>query len=340
MKANQLCALALLSLFFFACKKDISNQNSTISSQTKEENGRLVFDSHESFYAFAKDLDEGKAYVNSSFSSLQKAFDKAAQLEDESAVSNELKDLESFNFPPSFAKILNSKGEVKIGNEVIWYHSGKKYFIPVSSEAQIKNIKLTPGNIAKVANAGSNVTPVKLKNVSLEAVSNRVYLDENDLDARHQREFNQVYPANGGPRKYVHEVVAFSDGYWINTPNGSIYNWFAQINLRIKMEWKTSKGKWRPAGETRDVSVNIQSNAILKDAGVGGYAYGPSISANYSTQTNSDYYVGLARYNGSGTPPSSQYWQLDLWGTIYQHVVGDNASNAWYNTGTSTSPLW
>lgn len=337
MKTNNLFGLVLLSLFFFSCKKDISNQNPTTSNSAKEENGRLVFDSHESFYAFVDDLDNGKAEVNSSFSSLQKAFDKASQSEDESTVSPEIKDLQSFNFPPSFTRILNKKGEVKIDNDIIWYHSGKKYFIPVSDESELERRKLNPENISKVSNAGSKIAPLTLKNISLKDVSNRTYLPTNGaLDARHQHEFNQVYPPTGGPRKYVHEIITYGEGYWL--PN-NVYIWFTQINLRIKMEWKNSNGKWRPAGETRDLTVNISGNATLRNAGTGGYEFGPTISHNNSTQVNSDYYVGLAKYNGSGIPPA-QDWQLDLWGTIYQHVVGDLTSNAWYNTGTSTSPLW
>lgn len=349
MKANRLFALPLFALFFFACKKDISDQDSAIDKTTKEEvkspkeeNGRLVFDSHENFYAFMDDLDGGKVTVNTNFFSLQKVFDKAAQEEDESDISPEIKDLQSFNFPSSFAKVLNSKGEVKIGNEIIWYHSGKKYFISISNEPELENIKLVPEKIAKAYDAGSKLMPVNPEDISAEETNNRVTLAAGGaLDARHQREFNQVYPPNGGPRKYVHEIRTYTESYTSNVNSYNIVYRYAKVLLRIKMEWKTSRGKWRPAGETRNVTINVTGNATMKnDGGSGYYTAGPEINQNYSLQVNSDHDVILGIYYVDTYGTGEVQWQLDLWGTIYQHVVGDNVSNGWYNTGTASYPLW
>lgn len=105
------------------------------------------------------------------------------------------------------------------------------------------------------------------------------------------------------------------------------------------MEWKGRKG-WKPAGETRDVMVSLNGNAAVNNPGQGGYEIGPVIQKNASLQVNSDYYVPLAKFNGSGELPWNASWALDLWGTIYQHVVGDIPQNEWYNTGTYSSPLW
>jgi len=328
-----------LTLFFFSCKKDITNSNSPNTQHAKELNGRLTFDSYENFYAFIDDLDKGEKDISTDFPSLWQITNESVKLEDESEVSDEIQDLLKFDFPSSYLKVLNGKGEVKIGDEIIWYHGGKKYFIPASDEYKIDKIKLSPETIVKSCRAGADVIQVNIKNSSVNLnTSDRYYFPFGGaLSAIHQHEFNQVYPPNGGPRKYVHEVITFFDGYWVGP---SVYIWTTVISLRIKMEWKGSSGSWKPAGETRDVSVSLNGNAAVSNPGQGGYEIGPVILTSSSLQVNSDYYVPLAKFNGSGTLPGSTSWALDLWGTIYQHVVGDITANEWYNTGTSTSPLW
>ncbi|HTN05950.1 hypothetical protein [Agriterribacter sp.] len=337
MKTKYFCGILLITILVASCKKETSSsfENETLTPNIK--NGRLVFNTPAEFDSYTGDLYDKNVKLPSGFNSLQQTLDETYSTKEGKEVSTEIKDLLDFYFPPSYLAILNNKGEVRIGDEIVWYHGGKKYYIPIEKEISLEKIKLSPEKIEKFSIAGSKVIEVKDEKPDFSG-SRRLYITPSGgLDARHQHEFNQVYPPSGGARKYVHEIRTFFDSYWISP---SVYIWNAYISLYIKMEWKNSKGKWKPAGETRDVSVNISGQATINTPGQGGYAIGPLIQQNNSLQVNSDYIIPLAHFNGSGTLPSNAQWSLDLTGTIYQHVVGDISQNAWYNTGTLQSPLW
>ena len=334
MKANYFCGILLFAILFASCKKEASssfeNENETFTPNI--ENGRLVFSSHDEFYSYIDDLDKGKVNCPSGFNSLQEELDDIYS-NDNIEFLSETKDLEDFNFPSSFCATLNNKGDIQIGDEIIWYHRGKKYFIPIAEENNLADLKRKPESIKRFVFAGSNVIRVQ----DVTTTSKRIDIGLSGGDARNQFEFNQVYPVTG-KRKYVHEVISYFDGVWL--PN-NVYVWHAYMTLRIKLEYKGKRpSNWRPAGESRNISVSISGDATFSVPGQGGYENGPLISHNSQVQMSGNYVILLSKFNGSGTLPSNAHWSVHLTGTIYQHVVGDISQNAWYNTGTLQSPLW
>ncbi|HMR92223.1 MAG TPA: hypothetical protein PKC69_07905 [Chitinophagaceae bacterium] len=311
------------------------------ATRIKVEDGRLVFENYNSFYETLNNLRLNRNKTRNlpedtaGFNSLGSEFAKVSLLIGDSEVSSETNDLLSFGFPEEFLLVLNKEGEVQIGNEIIWYQNHNKFFISTADKDKLKEFKKNTDLVHKRVPAGSQVVDLNFNNNSGVAVENLTYLGYGgSLDARHQREFVSQAPVHGR-RKYVHEIITFFDGYY-NT--GTHLIWSTYITLRIKLEWKGSK--WRPASELRNINVSLSGTASVNTPGQGTYQLGPTINTNQSVQRNNDYLVPLAQFNGSGTLPGNARWQLNMWGTIYHHIVGDVTSNQWYNAGTSSNPLW
>lgn len=330
MKKHNIAGLSLLtSLFltFTACKKDAVPTAPVPDVQENSvsvENGRLAFKTADDFYKYidaVKPEASGKAGFHSLYAAFNEAYGKPGI---EPRLSPTLSDLTKFKFPASFLATLNEKGEVKIGDEIIWYHNGAKYFIPSGKANEIESLKRTPEAIEKslpVASAKLNA---------------RTTLGIDALDARHQREFWQVSSQWGeGWRKFVHEIDTYRDPYYQPFPGITGFN--AYVYLRIKMEWKGCCD-WNPAGETRDVQINISGSATIQGttSPYGSYTTGPTFNHNISTTTSQNYEVLLAKYVGLGTVDSGS-WQVDVNGSIYQYVQQDSPANAWTNSGI---PLW
>jgi hypothetical protein len=135
------------------------------------------------------------------------------------------------------------------------------------------------------------------------------------------------YP-NSGNRKYVVEMVGFivsNDRY---------------LRMRIKLEWKGS-GSWKPAGESRSISVAITSYAnFISNNLTGVYLVGPNQSFNFSSTTSSILELPIAAFDVTGGINYSSYWALTLYGTITMQIVGDVPANIWTLSGDSSNPLW
>lgn len=192
-------------------------------------------------------------------------------------------------------------------------------------------MKKKPAQIKRFENCGSSSISHE-GSINISGTTNRATIGYNaGRDGKWQKEFWQYYPSAGN-RKFIHEMVTYTDGR------------YSYIYIGVKMEWRGKKN-WAPAGEMRDINVNISGYANMNPGGViPTYIYGPSFSFNFSTQYNSEYKISLAKYDaiasGGGPCGCSPYWSVHVVGTIYQRVVGDALVNAWYNTGTEQSPLW
>ncbi|PSL42382.1 hypothetical protein CLV51_11320 [Chitinophaga niastensis] len=317
-------------LVFTSCRKQSEGPGLVAQQMPLIENGRLVFSSHTAYYnyidkAATSSLSDDREGFQSLLSAFRRDYSSSA-----TGTSETITDLLNFNFPPGFLYALNSKGEVKIGDEIIWYHHGRKYFIPAAQEAELNAIKQQPSAINK--SLATDLVKIKSK-VQTETIN----IGMNNLDARQQREFG----INGSGsinarRKYVHEIVSFFDGYYLGNP----ITWTAYAYLRIKLEKLPLLG-WLPAGDYREITVNVNGSALIVDPELplqGSYLVGPSFNlSNVSTIVNSDYVLTLARFSGTRRLSDNSYWSFTINGSIYHHVQGDLITNAWTNEGY---PLW
>jgi hypothetical protein len=348
-------------VFFEACKKP--DFDTTISdnpervverSELRVEQGRLVFNDFEHFLQVAEQLDglseeeldqwEHSKGIASLRSALKQYYADSSELIDE-----KLEGLASFNFPKTFQSLINTDGECRLGDDLIWYHDGLKHYVPNADEALLAQIKTNPALSAITAKAGATTEDVASE-------TNRVTLGANSLDARHQWEFWQYsyygYP-NRGRRKYVHEIVTYSEQntlYEICKKKGCYkcevelcpvsYYFYSTAFVRIKMEWRGKR--WRPAGENREILYNLALEGILRvwDGGALVYTNTNSYFASRPLFIGRDTYVTIASFSGSGPTWISDglfiRWELDVSGNIQQRVVGDSNS-PWNNQGF---PLW
>jgi hypothetical protein len=327
--------LASVLLTFNACKKGADSvtpgtpENKVVGAVTVE-NGRLAFNTHKDYYNYI-DAVKPEASTKSGFRSLYTALYAGYKKKDsDPGLSPMLKDLDQFGFPSGFQATLNEKGEVKIGNEIVWYHNGNKYFIPASEEANLEMIKQKPELIKKAH-------PYITKN--LQSANARVDLGNTGLDARHQYVFFPVDAAGnnlvGSNRKYVHEIYGKYD--YIGEDGGvNIYR--AHVILRLKMEWRGCCD-WNPnASEERSESVAVNGNAALPGMSRWStWITGPNFNINQSIpSTHANIDITLVTAEVVGPVPST--WNIEINGTITSAFTGaTDASGRWNNVG---APLW
>jgi hypothetical protein len=334
MKRTTIAVSFLLSgllLSFSACKKEGATK-APATPEKKEtiavENGRLVFKTHNDYYKYiaeVKPKTADKAGFTSLFTALQKGYKKTDK---DPGLSATLTDLHQSNFPIGFQATLNEKGEVKIGDDIIWYHNDKKYFIHATDEATLATIKEKPEQIKKT-----------IPTVASKLTNARTDIGLRDWNARHQFEFQPQNDAGqnltGSTRKFVHEIYTRFDGYYDAYPG--IKGFQAFIYLRMKMEWRGCCD-WNPnASEPRVISVDINGSATLPGISTpfGNYMQGPNFSYNYQYTINYPEELLLVSYNGIGALTNNS-WSVEINGTISSHFVGDKLSNKWINTGV----LW
>jgi hypothetical protein len=325
-------ALALFS----SCKK--SDLVLTATADKTEEvsdpvisNNRFVFASHKSFYTFVDRIDNNDPTVatflenKKDFASLYSRISAYYSIDEE--IPESLSQYLESGLPASFQKVLNSDGEIEIGDQIIWYNNGFKYFINKTDQVKLKEIKNNPGRAdVEKTPFGSKITPLKV--MSTAGARTWMGLDRGP-DARWQREFWQYAPAAGW-RKYVHEIQAYTEA----NSNGYLLIWNTRVLLRIKMEWKGRT--WKPAGEAREVSYSLTCNNVLLNAPPFGYGIPPNSVFTGTVTQSGDVQRMIAQASGSGTF-LNMGWDVDIRGTIYQHVAGDVQTNEWYNTA---NPLW
>lgn len=321
--------LSGIVVMFNACKKD-AGQPAIDKQETgspKVENGRLVFQTANDYYNYIETVNPATS-VKIEFRSLRDALNASYKQKDsDPGLSPTLADLDKFGFPTGFLATLNEKGEVKIGDQIIWYHGGKKYWIPASEEANLETIKQSPAQIKK----SHPYLSVKLNNETA-----RVDLGNTGLDARNQYQFFPLneftgQPMVGSDRKYVHEIYAKYDFY--DAEDGvNIYR--AHVILRLKMEWRGCCDWNANASEERSESVAVSGTATLPGMSRWSrYITGPNFNITDnrpSTRENIDVTLVTAEVVGN-VPPT---WSVEVNGTITSNFIGSSpASGRWINTG-------
>lgn len=226
-------------------------------------------------------------------------------------------------FPDNYQSILNSNGEVVVGDTIVWYAPNEvKHFVPNLDEALLSKIK--EGSVE------SKLTkPYQLKRAAdHDGKSNTqgrftwVNPGDGNTESRWQHEFC-YHNDCGSRRKYVNELwMTVDDNYY------SLY-------IVPKMEWYGNRShRWnRNAGEYRYVHVDIVCTVQLEGGsrGISGATYVPiSTTSTRNTNWNIPIAQDFLVYSYYA------YWDIDIRGHIYQEIVDDGYSG-WNCAG---NPLW
>jgi hypothetical protein len=284
-------------------------------------NDRLVFQNFDEFY---------KTYLTLAKNSSEDELAYWAQCKDHSTLLNS-SDTTLYEYSTVFRAILNKNSEFELGNDIIWFNNGNFYTLP-KGESNVEAFKCNPDTSMKVGLI--NIKPVIERNDKGAIIWNN-----NTLDSRNQLEFwqssyqscGEALIIGGGWRKYVHEV--YGESFIILSGVG--YHIYSSLWLKIKLEWKGNRGGWKVAGEQRNIKLtDLHGTAwwgwpqtYVADLDI---EYADSCFTNYGS-FRGEKLVWLTGLGGEEYEGQADYWDLTLTGTIYQHVIGDDMSQAWWN---------
>ena len=170
----------LLSMILTSCEEKLeSSQYDGIALK----NGRLVFRDAKVFYSTIDKLNiastDSDSWMNQSgFESIQESLENTPDAEGSSDLSY---------LPSSYQMVINSKGEIQIGDTIIWFNNGLKHYVLNEDETRLAEVKRNPAKSSLTSNFIITRVPFG-KDHSEE----RIELTIGGLDARHQREFNYM----------------------------------------------------------------------------------------------------------------------------------------------------
>ena len=338
---KRLTLLGLTLTTLYACKKqnDLNPTSQEIVAPVLKQpavtDGRVVFSSDKEFFSTVEALSKKSNAEIKQWASQIPIQDLESFLTNEENQEKQpalFKSLSDFAFPYEYRMLLNSKGEIQIGDEVVVYTNGYKYYVPKQTNAVVTDFAA----VKKKVHIDTKIIDKNNSNVS-----GRIGFGDNSLDAYWQKQFYQESYQNIGNRKFVHEIKSFTDYASFYDPIGGIrgYTFYTELNLRVKLEWKGRKW-YSGAGETRNINYNLVKDIYLRNVKypyASAYANIPFTGNISDTRTqNSDLEIRLGAFSGN-TVTGGVYWEVDLRGSIYQYVLGDLPGNAWNNSG---NPLW
>jgi len=248
-------SLILLSIALVVGCSDDRTLDSTTDVSIRVENGRLAFRDLDAFNStisefYKMDQDQLTNWRKQfKFKSLDEKLVEVAQSADDDLVVDET----YRTFPKSHLYMLNSDGEIKIGESIIWYSKGLKHF--VESEEKLAAIKNDPSQSER--KMPYTVAAINLTSTGKEKINAKSgdFTHANGLYADNQFPFS--WCSNGTQRKYIHELYTFSEALF---PDGDGYTYFAYLYLRMKLEYKSGSHSWSPAGEGRSIYWNLATD--------------------------------------------------------------------------------
>lgn len=303
----------LVGLVIISCSKELI-------TNTKSQNDRLQF---KSLQAFIKNYEELTKMTSKEELSLW------AQSKNHSTLLNSDDPIvESYSF--ALQTILNKESEFLLNDSIIWFDNGTMFALAKKDDVNYSLLKKNPERCKIIG----YITSERLGSDSGRLKSVNLY--NGNINSQNQKQFIQQYyqPCGGvrsnvvGDRKYVHEIRAT----FVHDPANTM--WTGTVYLKIKLEWKGSKNVWKPAGEMRSINVDVYGNTVWIQGPLESYTEPFSILKSYTC--SGDQEITIRQMNNNTSVNTNPYYQVSMYGSIYQKVNGDITTNGWTNSGT----LW
>jgi hypothetical protein len=328
--------------------QDESFQSEQIKSDVSVENGRLSFKDTKTYFSTISTIDKMSDVDLKNWEQRYKINSLKEYFELDRTIEGEMKHADLINFPSGYYTVLNSSAEVKIGDTIVWYNQGVKYFFPKNDEISLRALKSDP-SLRDSYRLQSKYSVTKLDPSLRAQESYRInfpaYFSPGGVGTNGYQ-YTFAYCQNGTTRKYIHELFSILDGQYA-TPNG--YGYHTSLILKIKLEYRTSKGKWNPAGEYRRLDYYITSSlrhfasAPSVVDPLSGYYINTYTAINEIRNTDKPItlYDGFSQhYTGDLAP----YYDVELTGYIKQQILnGSTLCNPYtspFTGATTTSLLW
>lgn len=313
MKTKLFALVLLATTTLFSCEKNqiIENEEETTISSGEEirvKNGRLVFKNLDSFSKFYFDFgnlpqeEQQKWAIQKGIKTLEKEINES---DSENEYIQKMRDV---SLPPALYNILNSFGEFQIGEEIVWTDGMTQHI--VKNETVLSGLKQNPSLSKKFSKITvSNSIEKNIPNA-------KIILTGSQSSALNQT----TYSVSGTQFKNVFEIVR----YYVPLVNQN------EAFILFKFEYFKqnaigSGGTWKPAGESRKLSYNL--NVKIDNGNVYNYVI-PLITT--SGQTNLKIYP--TNFNPATTNPVS----FDVTGSIYQKA--DPTGHVAYSFSNTT--IW
>jgi hypothetical protein len=307
--------------FMFLCLGLVlgCNEESQLDQKTSDnitvENGRLVFKDTDLYFQTIESLGkmDGKALKDwsqqHSFNSLMRHFESIQ------GKDVELTPLEEtyISLPTSYLMVLNKDGEVKIGDQIVWYEKSAKHY--VSNEEELREVKADP---SKSKNRGHFSIASKALEGNDEAhgrKSDQPPLVLGSVWALQQHQFTYSC-VNSSTRKYVNELNATLDE---KKNNGNGFSYHTILYLSMKLEWLSSKG-WKDAGEYRFFSYNFNSHLLFVANGTPPNYVDTNYTSGLFEQNGVNNVVLFEGKNDYFNGDDAPYYDVTITGTIYNAI--------------------
>lgn len=338
---KKFCVYFIVSISIFACSEEKIGVNKNDRTDVSVENGRISFKDSKAYFETISALNKMDERSLASWQSKYKINSLMKYFEENQMSDSELKHEDLINFPYGYTSVLNSDAEVKIGDALVWYNQGTKYFVSNGDESLLQALKLDPSlNSSQIVKLKYTIKKIEPKNEAYS--SSRINYPANSGVGTNGYQFQFSYCLNGTQRKYINELYAIQDQV-AGILGG--YQYHTSLTLRMKLEYRTSKGAWRVAGENRNINYSVTESLRLISSGFSitspltGY-YVNTISGN--TTRNTDLLVTLydifpmVHYNGDPEP----YYDVELTGYITQSILNGSTLCNPYTVPSSGSIIW
>ena len=220
-----------------------------------------------------------------------------------------------FGFPDNVATLINAEGEYQIGAKYYWYHAGQKHeFNSAADLAAAKQGKQVAHIILKAGYKAAK--PANITTGSRTGKNNVV-----GADGKYQQAFCLDANCNSR-RKIIYETYVYTDDVSSST-------FYSALVLAVKLEYRTSSGSWKVAGDNRHIEININGNAesslVLNQGGIITKTPGCYVPFNiYDIQDRtSNYTITVADCEGFSTNANETnfFWDYTINGRIYSYVT-------------------
>lgn len=306
MKKNYL-TLGIISLLAVSCTHDEFEIGS--NEAIENEDVKLVYDNSIPILHFSSASVFFKTYNDLLNQTKQEQDNWATSKNPKALLANveECADSLMLTMPNAYKALFNQQLRVNINDSVMEYKDGNLFLVSLKGKEINDPIICGEGTSSIL-----EIPQIQTRQTGEIGFGN--------LGMSHQHEFTK--PNSKYSFKYVHELISFQTR--VNNVVCEI------ISLYIKLEYR-GKGSWKPAGETRDIDVNLKGGALLKWSPSS--AMIPVTQFNYKNGAKFRSVQGVIEVPISRVDYTSQLdmhvWAVDLVGSITHTVCDSNETSRW-----------
>jgi hypothetical protein len=191
--------------------QDETLQSEQVKSDVSVENGRLSFKDTKTYYSTISTINGMNDADLKNWEARYKINTLSKYFESNQTQENEMRHKDLVNFPIGYSMVLNSDAEVKIGDTIVWYNQGVKYYFPKNDETSLNSVK------SDISLRDSHKLQLKYSVTKLEpspkAEENyRINVPAGNGPGTNGYQYTFAYCQNGTTRKYIHELYSVLDG--------------------------------------------------------------------------------------------------------------------------------